>query len=100
MVIGMSKWEGMSVKELKAELKSRKITQNGNKKELIENSVRFDHWYNEFDSRCDSGCQDIFAGNIHQTNGRPIKPDHERIQRREWEKVKIPLDYTVVWREV
>ncbi len=32
MVIGMSKWEGMSVKELKAELKSRKITQNGNKK--------------------------------------------------------------------
>jgi hypothetical protein len=36
MVIGMSKWEGMSVKELKAELKSRKITQNGNKKELIE----------------------------------------------------------------
>ncbi|MGB1467902.1 MAG: M28 family peptidase [Candidatus Thalassarchaeaceae archaeon] len=32
----MSKWEGMSVKELKAELKSRKITQNGNKKELIE----------------------------------------------------------------
>ena len=36
MVIGMSKWEEMSVKELKAELKSRKITQNGNKKELIE----------------------------------------------------------------
>ena len=36
MVIGMSKWEGMSVKELKAELKSRKITQNGNKKELIK----------------------------------------------------------------
>ena len=36
MVIGMSKWEGMSVKELKAELKSRKITQNGNKKEIIE----------------------------------------------------------------
>ncbi len=36
MVIGMSQWEEMSVKELKAELKSRKITQNGNKKELIE----------------------------------------------------------------
>ena len=36
MVIGMSKWEEMSVKELKAELKSRKITQNGNKKELIK----------------------------------------------------------------
>ncbi len=36
MVMGMSQWEEMSVKELKAELKSRKITQNGNKKELIE----------------------------------------------------------------
>ena len=36
MVMGMSQWEEMSVKELKAELKSRKITQNGNKKELIK----------------------------------------------------------------
>tara|TARA_B100001559_G_scaffold311310_1_gene307662 strand:+ start:699 stop:2420 length:1722 start_codon:yes stop_codon:yes gene_type:complete len=34
--MGMSQWEEMSVKELKAELKSRKITQNGNKKELIK----------------------------------------------------------------
>ncbi len=32
MVMGMRQWEEMSVKELKAELKSRKITQNGNKK--------------------------------------------------------------------
>ncbi|MFL2958103.1 MAG: M28 family peptidase [Candidatus Thalassarchaeaceae archaeon] len=32
----MKQWEEMSVKELKAELKGRKISQSGNKKELIE----------------------------------------------------------------
>ena len=36
MVIGMSQWEEMSVKELKAELKRLKISQSGNKKELIK----------------------------------------------------------------
>lgn len=36
MVIGMNQWEEMSVKELKAELKRRKISQSGNKKELIK----------------------------------------------------------------
>ena len=36
MVIGMNQWEEMSVKELKAELKRLKISQSGNKKELIK----------------------------------------------------------------
>ena len=36
MVIWMSQWEEMSVKELKAELKRLKISQSGNKKELIK----------------------------------------------------------------
>ncbi|RJU83365.1 MAG: hypothetical protein DWB93_03525 [Candidatus Poseidoniales archaeon] len=36
MVIWMNQWEEMSVKELKAELKRLKISQSGNKKELIK----------------------------------------------------------------
>mgnify|MGYP001170776012 FL=1 len=36
MVIGLNQWEEMSVKDLKAELKRRKISQSGNKKELIK----------------------------------------------------------------